>query len=101
MWTENDVRKLPQRTIFRQRLLMEDIQRGSGNPLLSECLHQRLLVYHIAARDIDEERLWLHCFECLSVEHGPCLSGQWHTGNHNITLGQHGMKLPYRIIVVR
>jgi hypothetical protein len=45
---------VPQRTVGRQRLLVENIERGAANMALPQNGNQRILIDHGAARDIDQ-----------------------------------------------
>src|SRR5262249_27392752 len=59
------VRHLPERTVRRQRLGREDVERGARDATVSQRVYERVLVDEAAARDVHQHPFRLHGSEFL------------------------------------
>src|SRR6266702_7725355 len=57
---DDDVLQVPERRISGQRLGGENVERGAGDFPAFQRIHQSILVYHAAARQVDKIRARLH-----------------------------------------
>ena len=53
---DEHVRQIPERALGRQRLLLEDVERGAAQPPGAQRVDERRLVDDVAARDVDDDR---------------------------------------------
>ena len=88
MRAEHDVRHRQQRAVGRQRLDLEDVQRGAGEVAAAQRLDQRGLVHDRPAGDVDQLAARLHRGQHLGVHQVPGLLGQ-RGADHQVVGGRH------------
>ena len=77
---DEQVGRVEQRVVGRQRLGVGDVERGAGEPALAQRVGERVLVDDRAARGVDEDRVGLHARERVGVDRGGgsrSVSGAW------------------------
>src|SRR5215471_10225308 len=80
--------KLPQGTLSRQWLLLEDIERSAPQPAGAQAIRERALVQQRPARDVYDDRTRSQQIESTRVENATCFVGERRGESHNIGVGQ-------------
>ena len=73
---EQRVGQRPQRVVGRQRLVVVDVERGAGDPLLAQRLDQRRLVDDRAAGGVDQPAVRPEQVELVGADQAPGAVGQ-------------------------
>src|SRR6266550_94430 len=92
MWSENNVRSLPQRVICQRWLNAEHIKGGAGQPVFLQRHRESLLVDDATPRCVDEEHGWLHPRQLTLTDQVVCLWRKRHVNRNRISLSKEPFK---------
>src|SRR5207302_1452671 len=85
---EDDVLDVPQRAVWRQRLVFEDIETGAGDPAFGDSPDEIRFDDHATTRDVDQYRRRLHGTKLWFGDHASRLGRQWYAEHHVVARAQ-------------
>ena len=88
MHRDHAVGRRPQRVVGGQRLGIGRIEEGAGDGPALQRRHQRRLVDHVAARDVDQPRRRLHRRQLVGADHRARLAGRWRGEDDPVVLAE-------------
>src|SRR5713226_5439722 len=100
MRTDEDIIEVPQRMVWRQRFLVKNVKRSSGNPFFPQSENEVRFITNVTPSNVYQESCRFHGPKSCLVENTSCARGQRHRNDHNIAFIQHKMQLFRRVIAL-